>query len=144
MKITDRMCNVKWWAPNPTHQDPGNHLGVFKEHTQPVTDGDYTMAGYFDLSISYCDFYTAFRSYGDQLSTIAQDFVHCIGETVSVQYLVNVERDHDYNDRVCKAFVVRAVTLARNYRTHEVDHVVLTLEAKNAITGQGSDYELGY
>lgn len=138
MKITDRMCNVKWWALNPIHQDPGNHLGVFKEHTQPVADGDYTMAGYFTLSIPYYDFYTAFRNYGDQLSTIAHDFVHCIGETVVVQYLVNVEKYHDYDDRVYKSFVVRAVTMARNYRTHEIDHVVLTLETGNATNGRGA------
>lgn len=166
MKITDRMCNVVWgmtddmrelYSDMPNILDPDFaelhqemldvHIGldlydgVFKEHTQPTTYSDYSTPGYCTLSISYDDFS------GWSIRTEARSMIE---SSIAVVYKKDLEKD-DSKDSIetrldldsftlrVRVFAVRAVTMARNYRTHEVDHVVLTLEEQMADDPQGGN-----
>ena len=136
MKITDRMCNVEWtedvnaplirWAE-----------GVFKEHPQPTTDSDYSVPGYCTLSISYGDYYRVFPS--GYPASLQGDAKNAVGRKLYVYYEGNLYTDRG-DDQRYRLFAVRAATMARNYRTHEIDHVVLTLEELDA----GGEWGGGY
>lgn len=132
MKIVDRMCNVKWWRSDRGNSNTGVHEGVFKEHSQPTTDSDYSVPGYCTLSIWYDTFCYVFWRFGDRNQSLQSDARHAIGCEIGIVYPEDRGRSHENKDRLNRSFAVRAVTMARNYRTHEIDHVVLTLEELDA------------
>ena len=138
MKITDRMCNVEW--AGPVSVSGPKPRGVFKEHPQPTTDSDYSVPGYCTLSISYDDYYTMFEyNRPPRPKTLQNDAKHVIGRSLQVFYKDDQYDSHDWNGQHYREFAVRAVTMARNYRTHEIDHVVLTLEEMNASYAWGGN-----
>ena len=151
MKITDRMCNVVWgsrgafsegwYRYNTDAQNIGTKwfYGVFKEHSQPMTDSDYSVPGYCTLSISYNDFYACMSNSDNRKnSTVQLDAKALLSGTIEIVYGKD-RRVRDPFYRQVRFFAVRAVTMARNYRTYEVDHVVLTLEELNAAGANGSN-----
>lgn len=130
MKITDRMCNVEW-CKNQNAQGKYIVPGVLKEHAQPTVDSDYNSQGYYTLSTKTVDFYRILgRGSSDpDKVTIAQDF------TAGIGLILFVFQHGSKNEG--RYFAVKAVTMARNYRTHEIDHVVLTLIDANAVESNG-------
>lgn len=140
MKITDRMCNVV--VKDGFHYKGAEAKGVFKEHSQPTTDSDYSVPGYCTLSLGYDDYYNVFGYQQNSTKSLQRDADWAIAKQIRVYYEGNLYPNGVYrnNDPRYREFVVRAVAMARNYRTHEVDHVVLTLEEINAYTEQGGSY----
>lgn len=136
MKITDRMCNVVW-TMNANTPHAYRAEGVFKEHSQPTTDSDYSVPGYCTLSISYDDYYRVFPS--GYPASLQGDAKNAVGRQLYVYYGDNLYPDVSTDQRY-RLFAVRAVTMARNYRTHEIDHVVLTLEEMDASSEWGGGY----
>lgn len=136
MKITDRMCNVTCEGLSFN----GKAKGVFKEHPQPTTDSDYSVPGYCTLSISYDDYYSIFEAHRPPKPRSLQgDAKHVIGCSLEVSYEGDWYAPNDWGSQHYRQFAVRAVTMARNYRTHEIDHVVLTLEEMNASYAWGGN-----
>lgn len=129
MKIVDRMCNVECCKDQNAQ---GRYIvpGVLKEHAQPTIDGDYSSQGYYTLSVGCRDFYRILGNSSDPSRTsIAQDLTTGIGRKMFV-FQHGIKNEGRY-------FAVKAVTMARNYRTHEIDHVVLTLIDANAVESNG-------